>query len=68
MIKHLILLKTQNTIDIKVDTLQWFINFFIKKVLVEQSKMKIFLIKNQLKSYANQLLENIKKLNYTHFL
>ena len=30
----------------KCGFLQWFINFFIKKLQVEQVKMKIFLIKN----------------------
>ena len=46
MIKHLILLKTRNILDINVDLLQWFINFLIKKLQVEQLKIKIFLIKN----------------------
>ena len=31
VIKHLILLKIQNVMDINVDLLQWFINFLIKK-------------------------------------
>ena len=31
MIKHLILLKIKNTMDINVDVLQWFTNFMIKK-------------------------------------
>ena len=31
MIKHLILLKIQNMMDIKEVLLQWFINFLIKK-------------------------------------
>ena len=35
--------------------------FFDQKFLVEQLKMKLYLIKNQLKNYINQLLEKIKK-------
>ena len=31
MIKHLIILKIQNLVDINVELLQWFINFLIKK-------------------------------------
>ena len=31
MLKYLILLKIQNMMDIKVDLLQWSINFWIKK-------------------------------------
>ena len=46
MIKHLILLKIENIMDINVDFLQWFINFLIEKLQVEQLKMKLFLIKN----------------------
>ena len=48
--------------------LQWFIIFLIKKLLVEQLKMKLYLIKNYLKNYANQLLENLGKEKYTHLL
>ena len=33
MIKHLLLLKTQNIMDININLLQWFINFLIKKTL-----------------------------------
>ena len=46
--------------DINVDLLQWVI-FFLKKFLVEQLKMKLFLIKNCQKNYTNQLLENLIK-------
>ena len=34
-------LKTRNMMDINVDLLQFSINFLIKKLLVEQMKMKI---------------------------
>ena len=45
-IKHLILLKMQNIMDLKEVSLQWFINFLIKMLQAEQLKKKIFLIKN----------------------
>ena len=47
-IKHFILLKIQNMVDINVDLLQWFIIFLIKKnkLLVVVLRMKIFIIKN----------------------
>ena len=32
--------------DIKVDLLQWFVNFVMKKLLVEQLKMKLYLKEN----------------------
>ena len=54
--------------DINLDLLQWFINFLIKRLQAEQLKTKIFLIKNQLKNYANQLLKNSKKEKYNHLL
>ena len=34
MIKHLILLKIQNMMDINFELVQWFTNFFIKKLQV----------------------------------
>ena len=40
---------------------------FDKKPLVEQLKMKFFLIKNQQKNFTNQLLENLREEKYTHF-
>ena len=39
--KHLILLKIQNMTDINVDLLQWFTNFLIKRLLMEQLKIKL---------------------------
>ena len=35
-----------NMMDINVELIQWFINFLIKNLQVEQVKRKIFLIKN----------------------
>ena len=46
--------------DINVNLLQWSVNFLIKKLQLELSKMEIFLIKNKLKNYVNQLLKNWK--------
>ena len=59
VLKHLILLKIQNMMDMSVDLLQWSKNFLIKISLVVVLKMKIFLIKNQHKNLTNQLLENL---------
>ena len=54
--------------DINVDFLWGSINFLIKKIQVEQLKMKPFLMKNQQKNYTNQLLETLMKGTYTHLL
>ena len=68
VIKHLILLKIQNMMDINIDLLQYFITFLTKKLLIKILKMKIFLIKNPQKNYTNQLIENLIKEKYTHLL
>ena len=39
--RHLILLKVQSMMDIKVDLVQWFIIFLTKTLLVEELKIKI---------------------------
>ena len=49
-VKHLILLKIQNIMDINAELLQWFINFLIKKILVAVLKIKLFLINKQQKN------------------
>ena len=59
-LNHFMLLKTLNIMDIKEVFLQWFIKFVIKRLLVKELKIKIFLIKNQLKNYKKQLLQNLK--------
>ena len=41
---------------------------FDKKILAVVLKMKIFLINNYLENYTNQLLENLIKGKYIHFL
>ena len=46
VIKHLILLKIQNILDIKGVLFQWFICFFDKKPLVVLLKMKLCQTKN----------------------
>ena len=56
VIKHLMLLKIQNIMNIKGVLLQRLINLSIKRLQVQQLKMKLFLIKNYLKNYTNQLL------------
>ena len=43
-IKHLILIKIQNMMDVKEVLLQWFINFLIKRLLASVLKVRIFLI------------------------
>ena len=49
-VKHLILLKIQNIMDINAELLQQFINFLIKKILVAVLKIKLFLINKQQKN------------------
>ena len=46
VIKHLILLKIQNMMDIKEVLLQWFINFLIENTSGGAIKMKLCLINN----------------------
>ena len=50
VIKHLILQKIHNMMDINVDfngsVLQWFINVLMKKSSGETVKMKLFMTKN----------------------
>ena len=67
-VKHLILLKIQDKMDINAELLQWFINFLIKKILVAVLKIKLFLINNQQKNYTKQLLEYLIKVKHNHLL
>ena len=39
-----------------------------RRLHAEKLKMKLFIIKKQLKNYTNQLLEKLKKQKYTHLL
>ena len=67
MIKHLILLKIHNRMHINVDLLQWFINFLIKRFLIEQLlKMNLYLINNLQNNCTKQLLENFRTKKYTY--
>ena len=50
----------KNMKNIKEVLLKWCIHFLIRKIQEKQIK-KIFLIKNELKSYTNQLLETLRK-------
>ena len=84
VIKHLILLKIQNIMDINADLLQWFTQFLIKSLLLRALgqrtslhkikfggrllKVKLFQTNNQLKNYTNQLLKNLKSKKYTYLL
>ena len=61
-IKHLVLLKSQNIMNIKEVFLLWFKSFLI---IVCQVKA-LFKTKNQQKNYTNQKSENIKNWKYTH--
>ena len=47
--------------DVNIDLLQLSIIFLIKKLLVEQLKMKICQTKRSLENYTNQILENLIK-------
>ena len=50
--------------DINVASSQWSIIFFDKKKLpVEQLKIKLWKIKNQLKSFTNQLLDQMDQID-----
>ena len=54
--------------DINAHLLHYFIDFLIKKFQMEQSKVKLFVMKNQQKNYPNQALENLRKEMYTPFM
>ena len=54
--------------DINMDLLQSSINILIKKLLVEQLKMRICRIRNLQKNNTNQLLENLGKKAHSPFI
>ena len=64
MIKHLILLKSQNMIDINVDLLQWSIHFLIKK-----TSGAVATLANKT-SFKNEIISNdlTKDLDFYHVL
>ena len=75
MIEHVILLKIQSKMDIKVVFLLWFINFLIRNLLHFQINLLLnvvvlVLIKmnNWLKNCLNELLENLENVKCFHYL
>ena len=62
------LLKIRNMTNINMNLHQWSVNLLIKNLLVVVSKLKMFLIKNQQKSYTKQLSKNSIKENYIQIL
>ena len=46
MLKHLLLLKIRNMMDINVDLLQWFINFWRKSHMPVLLKIELYRAKN----------------------
>ena len=61
MIKHLILLKIQNMIDIKGVLIQWFINFLIRKTSGGAVKNEIMQNKELAEVLHKPILENFGK-------
>ena len=68
VIKHLILLKIQNMMDIYVDVLQWFINFLIKKTSGGAIKNKIMSDKELAEELQKPIIRKFKKEKYPHLL
>ena len=61
MIKHLILLKIQNIIDINVDFFQWFINFLIKKTSSGTVKNEIISNKELAEELHKRIIRKFEK-------
>ena len=69
MIRHLILLKIQNIVDINVDLLQWFINFLIKKTSGGASKNEFMSNKELAEELHKLIIRKFKKPKvYSPFL
>ena len=64
LVKHLILLKIRNMMDIKLDLHQWFITFLILSVVL--LKKKLCKMKYELKIYKNLSLKSLGKEKYAH--
>ena len=60
MIKHLILEKIENMMDINVDLLQWFIHFLIKN-LVEQFKQEYISNKDLAEELHKPIIRKFEK-------
>ena len=56
----------QNMMAIKEDQVKWFISFLIKSLV--EMVLSMNQIMNQLMNFINQLLENLKKEKFIHFL
>ena len=72
VIKHLILRKIHNMMDINVDfngsVLQWFINVLMKKSSGETVKNEAIYDKELAEELHKQIIENLRKEKYTHLL
>ena len=67
--KHLILLKNQNKIDIKKLLLRWFINSLIKKTYGSATKNENMLVQQLPEELQKKkILENLRKEKYNHLL
>ena len=66
--KALILLKIHNMMDNKKVLLHFFAKFLIKSLLAELLKVKLSQTINQQMNQKNQLLENLKNIEYIHLL
>ena len=61
VIKHLILLKIQNMININADLLQWFINFLIKVTSVGAIKNEIMANKELTEELHKPIIRKFEK-------
>ena len=68
VVKHLILIKIENMIDINLELLQWFINVLTKSLLVALLKVQFCQTNIQLKNHTNQSLQTLKNENYPFLL
>ena len=72
VIKHLILQKIHNMMDINVDSngsvLQWFINVLMEKSSGETVKNEAIYDKELAEELHKQIIENLRKEKYTHLL
>ena len=68
MIKHLILLKIQNLIDVSEDLLQWFINFPIKNCSGGTVQNENIFYKELAEEFRKPIIRILIKGKYTHLL
>ena len=70
LIKHLMLLKIKNMMNIKEVLLLWFINFLMKSLKVIVFIMKLNKMSNWQQNYTNKLLKNLENFyiyRYNYF-